>query len=75
MKTIFLFADWYEPGYRAGGPIRSCVNFVRSMEGDYRIFVFTSDRDLGAAGPYPDIATDCWTGPETGTRVDRKSVV
>jgi glycosyltransferase involved in cell wall biosynthesis len=69
MKTIFLFADWYEPGYRAGGPIRSCVNFVRSMEDVYRIFVFTSDRDLGASQPYPDIDTDCWTGPDTGTRV------
>ena len=41
-----LFSDWYEPGFRAGGPIRSCVNFVQHMQDQYKILVFTSDRDL-----------------------------
>ena len=59
-KKILLFADWYEPGYKAGGPIRSCVNFVRQMQPDYRIYVFTSDRDLGSSFPYPDVKTDKW---------------
>ena len=60
MDTILLFADWYEPGYKAGGPIRSCVNFVRQMSSDYRICVFTSDRDLGSTTPYAGILTDKW---------------
>jgi glycosyltransferase involved in cell wall biosynthesis len=59
-KKILLFADWYEPGYKAGGPIRSCVNFVRQMQPDYRIYVFTSDRDLGSSFPYHDVKTDEW---------------
>lgn len=59
-KKIIVFADWYEPGYRAGGPIRSCVNFVRNMRDEYRLYVFTSDRDLGAAAPYPHVMIDEW---------------
>lgn len=61
MLTILLFADWYEPGYKAGGPIRSCVNFARYMSDHYRVFVFTSDRDLGSAAPYEGVTTDQWS--------------
>ncbi|HEV9035220.1 MAG TPA: glycosyltransferase family 4 protein [Puia sp.] len=60
MKKILLFIDWFEPGYKAGGPIRSCVNFVRSMHRHYKIYVFTSDRDLGSTDAYPDIPVDRW---------------
>lgn len=67
-KKILLFADWYEPGYRAGGPIRSCVNFVQNMKDDYAIYVFTSDRDLDASSPYENIPTDQWIISESDSR-------
>lgn len=57
---ILVFADWYAPGFKAGGPIRSCVNFSDNMKGDREIFVFTSDRDLGESGPYLGIESDKW---------------
>src|ERR1700742_1384694 len=60
-KTILLFADWYEPGFKAGGPIRSCVNFVNNMQGEYNVYVFTTDRDLASDKPYEKIETDKWT--------------
>ena len=65
-KKILLFTDWYEPGYKAGGPIQSCRNFVAAMQDSYRIFIITSDRDLGDRQPYPGIETDTWVmkGPE-----------
>jgi glycosyltransferase involved in cell wall biosynthesis len=59
-KKILLFADWYAPGYKAGGPIRSCVNFAHSMRDQYDLYVFTADRDLGADRPYEQIRTDEW---------------
>jgi glycosyltransferase involved in cell wall biosynthesis len=59
-KKILLFADWFAPGYKAGGPIRSCVNFAHSMRDHYDLYVFTSDRDLGADRPYEQIRTDEW---------------
>jgi glycosyltransferase involved in cell wall biosynthesis len=59
-KRILLFTDWYEPGYKAGGPIRSCVNFARHMQGPYDIYVFTADRDLDSPGPYENTKVDEW---------------
>jgi len=59
-KKILLFADWYEPGYKAGGPIRSCVNFARYMQGEYQVHVFTTDRDLRSPEPYEHVTVDRW---------------
>jgi glycosyltransferase involved in cell wall biosynthesis len=65
-KKILLFTDWYEPGYKAGGPIQSCRNFVAALQDSFRIYIITSDRDLGDGQPYPGIDTDTWVmkGPE-----------
>ncbi|PWT74355.1 MAG: hypothetical protein C5B59_11385 [Bacteroidetes bacterium] len=65
-KKILLFADWYEPGYKAGGPIRSCVNFVGYMSEDFQIHVFTSDRDLNSRAAYDSVPTDQWLKKESG---------
>ncbi len=55
-----VFVDWFDPGYKAGGPIRSAVNFARHMQHDYEVYVFTGDRDLGAAAPYQDVQVNEW---------------
>lgn len=60
MNKILIFIDWYEPGFKGGGPIRSIVNFARHMNNSYEIFVFTSDRDLGDSKPYDNILRDQW---------------
>jgi glycosyltransferase involved in cell wall biosynthesis len=59
-KTILLFADWFEPGFKAGGPIRSCVHFVHQMKDRYTIYVFTTDRDLNDTVPYATVKADKW---------------
>ncbi len=59
-KKILLFTDWYEPGFKAGGPIRSCVNFANQMKEDYELYIFTGDRDLRDADPYPEIEVNTW---------------
>src|ERR1700742_820906 len=66
---IFLFADWYEPGYKAGGPIRSCVNFTQHLKLDHEIYVFTSDRDLGSEAPYEGLEADTWLQPEASVHL------
>lgn len=60
MKTLLLFTDWFPPAYRAGGPIRSCDNFVNAMRHYYKIKVITGDRDIGAHKPLPNIIFDQW---------------
>jgi glycosyltransferase involved in cell wall biosynthesis len=61
-----MLADWFEPGYKAGGPIRSCVNFVRQMKDKYHLSVLTTDRDLDAEAPYEGVTTDKWIEFEHG---------
>jgi glycosyltransferase involved in cell wall biosynthesis len=63
-KKILVMVDWYEPGFKAGGPIRSCVNFAHYMKSNYEVRVFTSDRDLGEIHPYKDIGSDKWLEKE-----------
>ncbi len=59
-KKILVFADWYEPAFKAGGPIRSCVNFAAHMKWDYEIYIFTGDRDLGDDRPFAQIENNRW---------------
>ena len=59
-KKILILVDWYEPGYKAGGPVQSCRNFVLAMKDIFDLFIITSDRDLGDEQPYIDIIFDSW---------------
>ena len=65
---ILVLTDWYEPGFKAGGPIRSCVNFASYMKENYEIFILTSDRDLGDEQAYPGISTGKWLNKD-GTHI------
>lgn len=67
--VILLFADWYLPGYKAGGPIQSCVNLVRMFSGQYRFFVVCGDRDLGDDLPYKNIPLNQWTTGPAGEQI------
>ena len=59
-EKILMFTDWYEPGFKAGGPIQACKNVVSSLKGDYDFFILCSDRDLGDQEPYAGIQINCW---------------
>lgn len=57
---ILIFTDWFEPAYKAGGPVRSVVNLVRHLSHHDEVFVFTADRDLDDLEPFDDIDADQW---------------
>jgi glycosyltransferase involved in cell wall biosynthesis len=57
---IFALIETYLPGYKAGGPIRSLSNMVEHLSDRYAFRVFTSDRDLGDAAPFPGVQTGAW---------------
>ncbi len=60
-RPVFLtFADYYLPGYKAGGPIRAISNLVNSFAGVFQFDIVTRDRDLGDNESYPRIAVDQW---------------
>lgn len=57
---LLVLTQWFVPGYRAGGPIRSTANLVSALERHFDISVVTSDRDLGMDSPYESLARDTW---------------
>ena len=62
---ILLLTEWFVPGYRAGGPIRSCVNFAEQMSAHYDIYVLTTNQDYGDNTPYANIQPDTWIRSES----------
>lgn len=60
-KKVLVLVDWFAPGYKAGGPIQSCVNFAFAMKGDLAVHVLTTDTDHGETSPYKGITTGKWT--------------
>ncbi len=57
---VMIFIDWFLPGYKAGGPIRSVANLVETLHHQYAFSIVTTDRDLGDSEPYPGIETETW---------------
>jgi glycosyltransferase involved in cell wall biosynthesis len=59
-KRILICIDWYEPGFKAGGPIRSVANIVNELKDDYEFYILTSAYDLGEVEPYKDLPLNEW---------------
>jgi glycosyltransferase involved in cell wall biosynthesis len=68
-KKVLIFIDWFTPGFRAGGPITSCVNLVDHLKDEIDFSVITSDTDYMETAPYPGIASDQWITRADGVRV------
>ena len=54
---ILVFCDYYLPGYKAGGPVRSISQLVAALGQEFSFRVVTRDRDLGDDDSYPGIET------------------
>jgi glycosyltransferase involved in cell wall biosynthesis len=68
-RKVLVFIDWYLPGFRAGGPIRSCANMISRMEPYFHFKVVTGNMDLGEDCPYEGITSDTWNTVSGGEEV------
>lgn len=59
-KKILCFIDYYIPGYKFGGPIRSIEGFVANFGNKYNIDIITLDRDFLEKKPYNNINSNKW---------------
>lgn len=59
-KKVLVLVDWFKPGYKAGGPIRSCTNFAYALKNNFDISVLTTDTDHGEEQPYQGITPNKW---------------
>lgn len=67
--TILIFIDWFEPGYKAGGPIRSVANMVSFLSPFYNFKIVTRDTDYTDSSPYKGIQSDVWKKLNSTTEV------
>ncbi|MBP6312704.1 MAG: glycosyltransferase family 4 protein [Flavobacteriales bacterium] len=66
---VLVFVDWYKPGYRGGGPVRSMINMVDHLGDQCHFHIVTTDTDYTRTEPYTGIVPDQWTDLSTGERV------
>ncbi|MCI5057055.1 MAG: glycosyltransferase [Flavobacteriales bacterium] len=59
-KKILIFIDWFLPGYKAGGPIRSCSNIVDHLHTKFDFHIVTRDTDYQETKPYSGIKPNVW---------------
>ncbi len=60
MRNILMFIDWYRPGYKAGGPVRSCTNMVDHLRDDFCFYIITSSTDYCDETPYQSVKSNDW---------------
>jgi glycosyltransferase involved in cell wall biosynthesis len=58
--NVLVLTDYYLPGWKAGGVVRSLRNLVELLGDKIRFRVITGDRDFGETGPYPGIGPGRW---------------
>lgn len=58
-QKILVFSDWFLPGFKAGGPIRSLANLVHSLDIDF--WIITRITDHHSDEPYKGIVPNTWT--------------
>ncbi|MBL8000750.1 MAG: glycosyltransferase family 4 protein [Flavobacteriales bacterium] len=64
-----VFIDWYLPGYKAGGPVRSMANLVDHLRDKVDLHIVTTDTDYTETTPYTGIVPDRWTVMPGGEKV------
>jgi glycosyltransferase involved in cell wall biosynthesis len=67
-RKILVLVDWYLPGYKAGGPIRSVANIVNSLSGEFDFSIVTRNTDYLETEPYRGIESDKWVHLDNNVR-------
>lgn len=60
VDSVLVFSNFFLPGYKGGGPIKTIENMTKALGSDYRFFIVTGDRDLGDSGPYEGVDSTKW---------------
>ena len=63
---VLCVSDYFLPGFRGGGPIRTLDNMRKEIAGQITLSIFTRDRDLGSDRKYPGIETNQWIETKDG---------
>ncbi|MCY9006777.1 glycosyltransferase [Peribacillus frigoritolerans] len=59
-KKVLIFAVYYIPSFKGGGPIQSIKNLVDNLGDEIEFYIITSDRDLGDNESFSNIEINKW---------------
>lgn len=59
-RKLLIFMDWYLPGYKSGGPVKSVSNLVEKLGDSFEFMIVTRDTDFGETKPYQDVVPMQW---------------
>jgi hypothetical protein len=68
-KKILVFIDWYLPGYKAGGSVRSMANMTGHLSGEFDFYIVTRNNEYGETAPYINTVPDSWNHLMPGVKV------
>ena len=68
-KKILISIDWFLPGTKSGGPVRSYANLIEHLQDDFDFYVVTRNTDFGSTVPYENIIPNIWTHLNAYTKV------
>jgi glycosyltransferase involved in cell wall biosynthesis len=68
-KKVLVFIDWFLPGEKSGGPIRSCANLLDHLGNEFDFSVITRDTDYTETQPYSSVKSNAWNILPDGKRV------
>jgi glycosyltransferase involved in cell wall biosynthesis len=58
MNRLIILSNYFKPGFRAGGPVKSLDLLCTNLKYDYEILVLTSAFDIGSDQAYKDLQLD-----------------
>ena len=61
---ILIFIDWFTPGFKAGGPIKSITNIINSLSDNFDFYIISSDRDINEESSYKNLKLNSWISKE-----------
>ena len=61
LPRILVLVDYYLPGNKSGGPLRSVANIVDGLNDFFDFWIVTKDRDWLDSGPYCGISVNTWS--------------
>jgi glycosyltransferase involved in cell wall biosynthesis len=59
-KKILCFVNYYLPGFRSGGPVRTISNIVDQLGDEFEFMIVCSNHDAGETKLYQNIVEDSW---------------
>ena len=59
-KKILITIDWFLPGTKSGGPVRSYANMLDHLGAYYDFYIVTRDTDFLSDEVYSNIESNAW---------------